>query len=192
MSTPSGAWPDAVVVTAIYLASRLVVLATAKATTWLFPNLPVTARSLGLGWGLVPHVAANGYPDSLANEGAGVRWAFFPAWPALIRAFSDVTGLSLPVAGIVLANVLGLAAVGAIWLLVRDVLGRETATTAATLVCFFPSAYVFSMVYTESLFFLVAALGIRATVRMNWLTAGLCASIAGLDPSTGARDRSSS
>jgi hypothetical protein len=162
----------------IYVVSRLVVLAAAKATTWLYPQLTVTQGLAGWDGAWYIAIARDGYPPSLQNEGAGVRWAFSPGFPGAIRAVSDVTGLSLSMSGIVLSTVAGAAAVAVIWVLVADVLGEATATSTAALMSFFPMAFVFSMVYTEGLFILLVAVGLLATVRRRWLTAGLMASLA--------------
>ena len=40
-------------------------------------------------------IAQHGYPDRLYQEGQGSRWAFFPGFPAAVRAVSEVTRLSL-------------------------------------------------------------------------------------------------
>ena len=164
----------------IYIASRLVVLVVAKASTWLFPQLSVTnaLASWDGGWYLA--IAADGYPNSLAIEtnGGGVRWAFFPGLPGLIRIISEVTGLSLAVSGILLSTIAGAAAIAVIWRVVSGTLDEETATTTCAVMCFFPSAFVLSMVYTESIFLLVTAIGLLAVTRRHWVLAGVMASAA--------------
>ena len=166
----------------LYIASRLLVLCVAKASTWLFPQLTVTnaLASWDGGWYLT--IAADGYPNSFAIEtdGGGVRWAFFPGLPGLIRIISEVTGLSLAVSGILLSTIAGAAAVAMIWWLVSDTLDEETATTTCAVLCFFPSAFVLSMVYTESIFLLVTAVGLFAVTRRKWVLAGVMASVASL------------
>ena len=163
----------------IYIASRLVVLAVAKASTWLFPQLSVTnaLASWDGGWYLA--IAADGYPNSLAIEtdGGGCDGPF-PGLPGLIRIISEVTGLSLAVSGILLSTIAGAAAMAVIWRVVSGTLDEETATTTCAVMCFFPSAFVLSMVYTESIFLLVTAIGLLAVTRRHWVLAGVMASAA--------------
>jgi hypothetical protein len=164
-----------------YVLSRLVVFVAAKATTWLFPQLTVTQALSGWDGGWYLAIASDGYPPDLTVEGgAGVRWAFFPGLPASIRGVSEVTGLSLPVSGIVVSLAAGAVAVTVIWLVVEAVLGPRIATATATLMCFFPSAFVLAMVYTEGLFLMVTALTLYAVARRHWLMAGAMASAASL------------
>ena len=95
-----------------------------------------------------------------------------------VRLFNEATGLSFATSGIVLSTLAGAIAVVVIWWVVDDVLGEQAATWTVAFVCFFPMAFVLSMVYTESLFLLVSAGGLLAVRRERWLLAGLLASIA--------------
>ena len=163
----------------VYVASRLAVYVVARIVTWLYPQLTVTSALSGWDGGWYLTIAADGYPGSIAAEGGGgVRWAFFPGLPLAIRGLSEMTGLSLASSGIVLSIACGAFAVAAIWMLVERVLDARVATVTASLMCFFPAAYVLSMVYTEGLFLMVSAVGLYATTTRRWLTAGAMASIA--------------
>ena len=130
-------------------------------------------------------IAQHGYPHHLVNEGDGSRWAFFPAFPAAVRAVAVVTRLSLPDAAVVAAFVFGLTSALAIWLAVREVFGAKLADRAVLLFVFFPTAYVLSMAYTEGLFLTAAAACLFALSRRYWITAALCACVAGLTRNTG-------
>jgi hypothetical protein len=130
-------------------------------------------------------IARHGYPDRLYQEGQGSRWAFFPGFPAVVRAFSEVTRLSLPDAAVLAAFVCGLTSALAIWLAVREVSGARLADRAVLLYVFCPTAYVLSLAYTEGLFLTVAAGCLFALSRRYWITAALCACAAGLTRNTG-------
>lgn len=130
-------------------------------------------------------IAQHGYPHRLFNEGDGSRWAFFPGFPAAVRALADVTRLTLPDAAVVAAFVFGLTSALAIWLAIREVFGSRLADRAVLLYVFCPTAYVLSLAYTEGLFLTAAAACLFALSRRYWITAALCACVAGLTRNTG-------
>ncbi len=130
-------------------------------------------------------IAKHGYPDRLYQEGQGSRWAFFPGFPAVVRALSEVTRLSLPDAAVLAAFVFGLTSALAIWLAVREVCGARLADRSVLLYVFCPTAYVLSLAYTEGLFLTAAAGCLFALSRRYWITAALCACAAGLTRNTG-------
>jgi hypothetical protein len=170
-----------------YLLSRIGVYFAALAVKWMYPKMHVltTMGSIWDGrWYLL--IAQHGYPARLFNEGDGSRWAFFPAWPALIRGASAVTGLNLADSALALSFVFGLTAVLAVWLAVRQIFGSTIADRTALLFAFFPTAYVLSMGYTEGLFITVAAGCLYCIGRRMWISAALFAVAAGLTRNLGA------
>jgi hypothetical protein len=172
---------------AYYVASRVAVLAAALVATTIYPRLRLV-QSMGSLWDgrWYLKIAEHGYPHQLVNEGNGSRWAFFPAFPAAVRALAEVTRLSLPDAAFVAAFVFGLTSALAIWLAVREVFGSRLADRTVLLYVFCPTAYILSMAYTEGLFLTAAAACLFALSRRYWLTAALCACVAGLTRNTGA------
>jgi hypothetical protein len=84
--------------------------------------------------------------------------AFYPLWPYLIRAFSWLTFGNHFVAGLLLANVLSLAAFLVFHYFVARYHGLETANASVALLLAYPEAIFFSFIYTESLFLLLAML----------------------------------
>jgi hypothetical protein len=171
---------------AYYVLSRAAVFAAAFVSTSFIPKLHVV-RTLGTAfdgsWYL--KIAQHGYPDRLYQEGQGSRWAFFPGFPAAVRAVAEVTRLSLPDAAVLAAFVFGLTSALAIWLAVREVFGARLADRAVLLYVFCPTAYVLSLAYTEGLFLTAAAACLFALSRRYWITAALCACVAGVTRNTG-------
>jgi Mannosyltransferase (PIG-V) len=105
--------------------------------------------------------------------------AFFPLYPLLLKVFGW-TGLPLGAAGLLLSNVLFLGA-----LLAFDALGRELfdatlARRATLLLAVFPTSYVASMLYPESLVLLAFALAGLFAVRRRWLACATAATLAAL------------
>ncbi len=169
-----------------FVASRAALFAVALVVAAVHPGVRIV-RALGSifdgNWYLL--IAQHGYPHHLVNEGDGSRWAFFPAFPVAVRGLAEITRLSLPTAAVVAAFVFGLTSALAIWLAVREVFGARLADRAVLLYVFFPTAYVLSLGYTEGLFLTAAAGCLFALSRRYWLTAGLCACVAGFTRSAG-------
>jgi hypothetical protein len=165
----------------VYTFSRLTTLLTAKAVTWIYPQASVSQLLNAWDGGWYQWIARDGYPDLLGNEPGvvlGNRWAFGPGLPYAIRLIHIVTGLSYHASGFLLITAAGFAAAIGIAGLVSDRLGSETALTTTTLVCFYPAAYVLSMVYTEALFLALAVWCLWAIDRTHWIFAGVLASLA--------------
>ena len=172
--------------TAYYLLSRAAVFAAALVAGSFIPKLRIV-QTMGTAfdgrWYL--KIAQSGYPHRLYQEGQGSRWAFFPGFPAAVRALSEVTRLNLPDAAVLAAFVFGLTSALAIWLAVREVFGARLADRAVLLYVFCPTAYVLSLAYTEGLFLTAAAGCLFALSRRYWITAALCACVAGLTRNAG-------
>ena len=172
--------------TGYFFLSRAAVLAAAFVVSSTVPRLRFV-QNMGTAfdgrWYL--KIAQHGYPDRLFQEGQGSRWAFFPGFPATVRAVSEITRLSLPDAAVLAAFVFGLSSALAIWLAVREVFGARLADRAVLLYVFCPTAYVLSLAYTEGLFLTAAAVCLFALSRRYWITAAFCACVAGLTRNTG-------
>lgn len=97
------------------------------------------------------------------------NWAFFPLYPLLAGALVHGLGLTPPLAGFVLSNLLTIATA----ILARPLLGSERAYWffVATLMIG-PFSVLFSSLYTESLFILLTLLSMLALQRGKYLTAG--------------------
>jgi hypothetical protein len=124
---------------------------------------------LDSGWYL--RIAAQGYLAGSA-DGQGSTLAYFPVYPVLVKALALVTGDAL-VAGVLLSN---LCFLGALWLLydlVRARTDAQVASATVLLAAFFPGSYVFSSVYTESLFLLLSLASLHYALRDRWGMAGL-------------------
>jgi hypothetical protein len=97
-------------------------------------------------------LARDGYPD-----GAHQSNAFAPLLPLSIRAVGQLTG-DLVIAGLLVSNAASAAALWLLWSLVRRRWGESTAWRTLVLLLAFPTAFFLSLVYSESLFLLLAVL----------------------------------
>jgi hypothetical protein len=125
------------------------------------------------------NLAGSGYStaESLSQTGA-TNFAFYPTYPALIWLVSQFSGLSTAAAGVAISNLAFLGALFVIYILGRHFTGRRIdALIAVALICFVPEGFVFSAVYTESLFVLVTAASMLAYARGNYLTASLLSAL---------------
>lgn len=109
-------------------------------------------------------VSIAGYPSSLPTLDGHVTesaWAFLPAYPGLVNAVQFVTGMSWPVAAVLLSALFGAGAALLFYrLLLRVNLSPSTSMFAVVLFCISPVSPLFQLAYAESMyiFLLVAAL----------------------------------
>lgn len=144
-----------------------------------FDRLSNALVAPGARWDAVWYlsIAHDGYRDP-------ARAAFFPLYPLILRAVSELVRSPL-VAGLAVS----LAALGvALYLIHRLVsleLGGETAGLTVSLVAVFPAAYCFSAVYSESLFLALSVGAIYAARLDRWALAGVAGGLAAASRSAG-------
>ena len=127
------------------------------------------------GWYL--QIAAHGYNH--------LNIVFFPLFPLLIRALTllHFTG---PAAGLFIANLSFLTAIGLFLLLMREEgFPDDTAYRAALFLALFPTGVFFSAVYTESLFLALSLGAFLCARRGQWLAAALLAGLTALTRNPG-------
>lgn len=96
--------------------------------------------------------------SELGYEAGTNSCAFYPLWPFLIRAFSWLTFGNHFVAGLLLANLLSVAALLCFHYFVARQHGGSMANATTALLLAYPGAIFFSFIYTESLFLLLVVL----------------------------------
>jgi hypothetical protein len=184
-------WPWWVQVLAVYGLARgvsaaiLVVVARAQeANLWTdaAPSyVAYTARMWDASW--YEQIFTSGYPGTLPVDADGVVeqnvWAFFPLYPALVRALDAVTGLGWDVLAPSVALACGAGAVLVIHRLVvtagAAAVERRPGLPLATvlLVSVFPSSPVLQVAYTESLALLLVATSLLLLARRRYGWAAL-------------------
>ncbi|WP_326738441.1 hypothetical protein [Streptomyces sp. NBC_01022] len=133
-------------------------------------------------------VAENGYGYTVTLPDVGVHsdLAFFPLLPALERGIAEVTPLGLAGAGLLVAWVAGLLAAWGIFAVGARLYGRRAGVLLAALWGVYPTAFVQSMAYTETLFTALAAWSLYAVLTRRWIVAGGLCVLAGLTRPTAA------
>ncbi|MFI8961114.1 hypothetical protein ACIGO8_03280 [Streptomyces sp. NPDC053493] len=135
-------------------------------------------------------IAEHGYGHEVTLPSGAVHsdLAFFPLFPALERALAAVLpGVDAATAGLLVSWAASLAAAWGIYAVGAHVTGRRrTGVLLAVLWGVYPTAFVQSMAYTETLFTALAAWSLLALLRERWILAGLLSVGAGLTRPTAA------
>jgi len=124
-------------------------------------------------------IAIEGYDFAKANA------AFWPLFPWSMRALADLTGMSVDVAGYLIANVCFFVALVLLYRLVSLDFDDRIARATLWAIALFPTAFFFSAVYTESPFLMLLVGSLYAAKRGNWWLAGLVGALAALTRSYG-------
>ncbi|MEU7111244.1 hypothetical protein [Streptomyces sp. NPDC046182] len=127
-----------------------------------------------------------GYEVTLPNGSVHSDLAFFPLFPALERALSTVLPVDAATAGLLVSWTASLAAAWGIYAVGSHVAGRQAGVVLAVLWGVYPTAFVQSMAYTETLFTALAAWSVLAVLRDRWILAGALCALAGLTRPTAA------
>ncbi|MFI6641993.1 hypothetical protein [Streptomyces sp. NPDC050504] len=121
-----------------------------------------------------------GYTITLPNGDVHSDLAFFPLFPMLERGLAAITPLGAADAGLVVSWAASLAAAWGAYACGAHFAGRRAGVLLAVLWGVYPTAYVQSMAYTETLFTALAAWALYAVLRDRWLLAGALTVLAGL------------
>ena len=164
----------------IYLASRVVVVIAMWFASRLSPRHSVAAIASFWDGAWYLHAAKDGYSAILpagVNDAGQSTHAFFPLYPFCMRVVHSI-GFSYVEAGLIVATTAGAVAALLLWFLLRRMWGAEAADRGVALFCFFPGAYVLSMVYSESLTLAFAVGCLLALLSGRWTLAGVLGALA--------------
>jgi hypothetical protein len=129
-------------------------------------------------------IAGNGYhADAVVHTAFGPGYhdfAFFPAWPMVVRLVSLGGTLPLDAVAPITANVLFLLGGFAIWTILDRVAGRRIGLWGLALFAFSPGAFLFSISYSEPLYLLIAGLFFIAAERRFAARSAILAGLAQL------------
>lgn len=126
------------------------------------------------GWYRI--VATRGY---LLVPGRQSDPAFFPLYPVVLRLLHEA-GLPLLTAALLVSNLLFLVAIVAFFELGKLVVQEEVARASAILAAAFPTGFVCSMAYPESLLFAAICVALICALRGRWLACALVGGVAAL------------
>ncbi len=175
----------------VYVASRALVLLCVLAARKMAPGDYTSLMTVwDAGW--MVQAAEFGYPTALPLPGTTGNAAqstigFFPGMPLAIRAVATATGQSFVTAGVAVSTFAGFLSTLLLFLFVRRMSDHAAAKRAALIYCFFPTSFIFLIVYSEGLMFVFAIACLWALVEQRWLAAGVLSALAtAVRPTAGA------
>jgi hypothetical protein len=180
-------WFDLLLALSAHVATRLLGVAV-LVIVGLGHKIPAHDRLVGWDSGWYRGIAAHGYGFTrVVPDGRSLSdYAFFPLYPAIERLVSEISGLRLLDAGLVISATSSIVAAWGIFAVGRHVCDARTAVVLVVLWSALPIGIVESMAYTESLFTALAAWALYSTLRDRFILAGLLATLAGLTRPLGA------
>ncbi|WP_107501138.1 hypothetical protein [Streptomyces xinghaiensis] len=176
-------------------APALLAYAAVRLTGLLLLTVPAVATGrdvLGLlsrRWDAVwyTRIAEHGYGFEIATpDGVHSNLAFFPLLPALERVLAALTPFEAATSGLLAGWLASLAAAWGIYAVGARLRGPATGVVLAALWGAYPTGFVQSMAYTETLFTAFAAWSLYAVLTGRWPAAGALAVLAGLTRPTAA------
>ncbi|MFF8957969.1 hypothetical protein [Streptomyces sp. NPDC014894] len=166
----------------LFAAARLTGLLVMACWAWRIDRPPrrTLARSWDSDWYML--IAEHGYGRTLTWPDGAVQsdLAFFPLYPALIRAVTSVLPVTSGSAGLLISWTAAGAAAWGVYAIGERLYGRRVATALVLLWGLLPHSVVLSMAYTEPLLTAFAAWSLYAVLSGRWLWAGALSVLAGL------------
>ena len=125
-------------------------------------------------------IARDGYSTAIKPDGTAT-YGFFPLYPMLMRVAGFFTAGSPFIAGLIISNCCLIASAVFLYKLMRmDSCDEETSLRAIKYLFAFPSAFLLSAVFTESLFLFLTLATIWSAKKEKWLLCGFLGMLASL------------
>lgn len=120
-------------------------------------------------------IAQNGYSTTGSIEGSldQTNFPFFPLYPMLMRLLGKLTGGEYFLAGLFISNVCLILACCLFYRLIELEKGRSMARRCVKYLFLYPVSFVFSGVFTESLYLFLTLLCFYCARRQKWWLAGV-------------------
>ena len=119
-------------------------------------------------------IAKNGYNDEFNNAG---NYGWFPLYPLMIKIFSF---MGADLAAFLIPNIFSLLSVVMFYILVKEEFGEKVTKKAVFYLSLFPTAYFFSVMYTESIFLFLTLVTFYYSRKEKWAYAGIAGFLAAL------------
>ncbi len=129
-------------------------------------------------------IATTGYSYN-GEPGLPQTVVFYPLYPGLSRLVSEVLGINVADAMLLVANLAAAAAILLLFKLVRESHGDRTALASVALISFFPASVFLSAGYTESLALLLMVAFFLGVTHERFLPAAVFAGLATATRSSG-------
>jgi hypothetical protein len=191
---PARTWPfsraDIALIVGSFVASRLALLVVGAVALVIStpPNAPLYITDLYLHWDghWYVSIAESGYSTAEPMWPGQTNYAFYPLYPFLMWLLASATGMSTAIAGVVVSNASFLGAFFVLFALAERWSGdKAVSRLAVMLLCVVPEGFIFSVVYTESLFLLLTTASMLLFERRQNFLAGVCAALGSATRSNG-------
>lgn len=98
------------------------------------------------------------------------NWPFFPLYPLVLKGSQlfVMHKISIYTLGIILSNIMMMIGIIYFYLFTSKKFDEDISFLACILLLFFPTSFYYSIIYTESLFFMLFSMGIYYTLKKNW------------------------
>lgn len=128
-------------------------------------------------------IANNWYTPSPVGE-KFFTYAFSPLYPGLMRAIGWMVDSNF-LAGVIISNISLIAAAIMLYKIVRIDYDENTALRSVKFLFLFPAAFIFSGIFTESLYLALAISCFYFAKKENWLLAGTAGLLVSMTKSAG-------
>ena len=128
------------------------------------------------GWYL--NIAQQGYSaitGATINTINQANYAFFPLYPALIAGLGKLIG-NYYIAGIIISNISLIIACSLLYEIVSREFGKKIAKLSVKYLFLFPVAFIFSGIFSESLFLRLVLASFSFSQQLKWWKTGLVSS----------------
>ncbi len=158
-----------------------------------FPSITAKTWAVSKEKSLLPYPAywdGNWYL-SISKDGYFIKpgeesnVVFFPLYPLTVKMVKTITALPWETAGMLVSIMAIILATSFLYKEIKEQWDKDTAKRSLFYMLIFPSAFFFSIVYTEALFILLAILCFYNLRKEKWWLAGLMAALATLTKTMG-------
>lgn len=129
-------------------------------------------------------IVEHGYKN-ISVESRCTDLVHFPLYPLLIRYLGNIFSIDYMVMGLLISNISIFLSVLIFYKLARFDQKEEVAERSVFYLLIFPTAFYFTMLYTESLFLLLSLLVFYFALKRKWLLVGIIGFFASLTRITG-------
>ena len=146
----------------------------------LFPRLEFSKHVWLNIWG----VWDTGFFVDIAKNGYSTNYAVFPLYPLLMRIVGRVTG-DVYIAGLIISNISLIIATVYLYKLVKIENNRKTAIRSVKYLFLFPTAFILSGVFSESLLLTLSIMCFYYAKKQKWFLSSVFGFLSGLTKPVG-------
>ena len=154
-----------------YLCRLLIYIPNSPDQPWHYNPSPLLDfwGSWDTGWYM--DIASNGYSSHMKENGEA-NYAFFPLYPLLVGIIGKIIG-NVFIAGLLVSNIALILAAVFLYKVVRHDYGESTAMKSLLILFAFPFSFVFSGMFTESLYLFLFLLIFYFAQQRKWWAVGV-------------------